>query len=95
MQQKRQGDRGGELRAGGQRVRPVPEQRIPAVTREHERDAVAAHRADAAGAVRAAEVDGVASTAAATVTASAVGHRVHRQRHHVRQLRPIIPRPCN
>lgn len=91
VQQKRQGDRGGELRAGGQRVRPISKERVPAVTREHERGAVATLYTGVAGTVRAAEVDDV--TLAATLTAS-VGVRVHRQRYHVRQFRPIILRPC-
>jgi len=92
VQQKRQGDRGGELRAGGQRVRSIPEQCISAVTREYERGVVATLCAGVTGAIRATEVDGTILTAA--VTASVVGHRVHRQRHHVRQLRPIIPWSC-
>lgn len=95
VQQKRQGDRGGELRAGGQRVRSISKQRVPAVTRKHERGAVATLYTGVAGTVRAAEVDGV--TLAATVTATvapAVGVRIHRQRYHVRQFRPIILRPC-
>lgn len=90
-QSQRQADRGGELRAGGQRVRPVSEQRAAAVAGKHERDAVAAVCARAARSLRAAEVDdAVVAAAVATV----VGHSVHRQRHHVRQLRPIIRRPC-
>lgn len=87
VQQKRQGDRGGELRAGGKRVRSIPEQRAAAVAGEHERGDVAAVCASAASynAGRVGEVDAVA--------APAVGHRVDRQRHDVRQLRSIIPRP--
>lgn len=77
-QPQRQADRRGELRAGGQRVRPVPKQCATAVAGEHERGAVAAGRADTAGTIRAAEVGGSGAVAAAVAT-PVVGHRVHRQ----------------
>lgn len=87
MQQKRQSDCGGELRAGRQRVRSLSKQCISAITGEHERDVVATCHTSAAGTVRVVEVNGftpLAAIVAAIVTASVVGHRVHRQRHHVR-----------
>lgn len=86
-QQERQDNRGGQLWASRQRLRSFPEQRATTVAGERERrhDVAARGAADTTGSLRAAEVDGAAAV---------VGHRVHRQRHHVRQLRPIIPRPC-
>lgn len=76
VQQERQGDRRGELRAGRQRVRPVPEERAAAVTGEHERGAVAASGAGVTGPVRVTEVDGAVTAA---VAAPLVGHCVYRQ----------------
>lgn len=89
VQQKRQGNRGGELRSGGQRIRSIPKQCFSAITREYEHGVVATLSTDVAGTVWVIEVDSV-TTFAANITASVIRHRVHRQRYHVRQFRPII-----